>query len=608
MIILNNVIFILIDSVYSECIGKKKTEESSTPFIDELCKDGFCADNIYSYAPYTDAATIGLYCGIPTLEKLGYYLGINVASTNHFKIFSENGYETYGLFYPYYLISPKTKKYINHPIYTGGFKYGSVWGGKLEYYANIQKERELTQLEYDMVARSLKLTFDCWREFYKDIRNNPEASRIVLDLVSNEFSATGEYGLEAEFQKFESDPQEYIDEVLKLGMSHPLASVNEFDYGKKKDIEFYRNIFKQHRRFFNKVQRKNIKQNLMNNHLDLNKTVSSIKGLLGIGDKQKARYVQNYGMLLAGNKMMQKRALGNPNWQEIASMNKQIEELFFALKTRDKSKNFYASMHVLEPHHNVSYFSFDSFNNELIKEEIEYLMPLVNNCGKGFKGNLLYQLSLRYVDLCIKRLFEKLKKEDLLDNTTVVLVSDHGSSYTFNPIRTQVVNTFHKENYNIPCMIWKKNMNETARKRVGGMFSSEDIITTLCKLEGLKCDKKCSGKVMYEENGRDYIITEYMGPGVPDMLTREVWISIRNSKYVVAYKNNIQETLDVNHPCVVYDLVQDPLELHNLVTENKVFSNQEISNLIEQLNERYKMIQEKTKEAFINLDEIVSEI
>lgn len=602
---LNNVIFILIDSVYSACLGNQKTEESSTPFLDKLSKESFCAKNIYSYAPYTDAATIGLYCGIPTLERFGYFLGINVASANHFQIFSENGYETYGLYYPYYLISPKTKKHIHHPIYTGGFKYGSVWGGKLEYYANIQKQRPLTTTEYSLIEKSLKLMFDCWIDFYQDVSQNSESALIVSKLTDSEDFCSGNEKIKKEYSDFTKDPQKYIDEVLRQGMSHPLAFINEFDFGKSKDFAFYKEIFSDNKKFFASVDRANAAKNLKNNHLLVNKALGSIGGLAGIGDRSKARYVENYGMLLAGNRMMKKRALNSSNWQEIASLNKQIDTLFGALENRDSSKPFYASLHVLEPHHNISYFSFDSFDKNLIKSELDYLAPLVKNCGKKFKGNLLYQLSLRYVDFCLSKMFDRLQKENLINNTTVVLVSDHGTSYSFDPVRTKVVNTFHKENYNIPCLIWKKDIAQAANIEAEGAFSSEDILPTVCKLEGIECPESCKGKVMYEEKGRDYIITEYMGPGVPDMISRDVWISIRSAKYVVAYKNNIQKPLDSDKPFAVYDLLQDPFELKNLAKEQSVLNDCEVMYLIEQLNARYKQIQKNTSDILSNMDDIV---
>ena len=601
---MDNVIFILIDSVYSDCLGVKRTEVSSTPFIDSLVNEGLFVPNIYSYGPYTDAATIGLYCGIPTLEKLGYFYGINLSEYNHFKLFHENGYETYGFYYPYYLVSDKTKKNVDHPIYTSGFKYSSVWGGKLEYYSEVKKKRNLNDIEYKLIEKCLDMVFECWRTFYSDIKENPESSLIVSTLRTNETEASGEKGLKEEWKKYLEDKRAYIDIVLDMGMNHPLAFVNEFDYGKKADIDFYKHTFDRNREFLKRSQYVNITKNLKNNHLNFNKAIHSTLALCGIENKKKARYIQNYGMLLAGNKMMEKRALNSRNWQEIASLNKQIETLMSVIENKKSNKPFYASLHVLEPHHNVSFFSFDSFDDDLVDEEFEYLAPLIKGCGKGFSGNLLYQLSLRYVDLCIKRLFNMLEKEGLLDSTTVALVSDHGTSYAFAPIRNTVVNTFHKENYNVPCLIWNNHLADSMKMTSKGIFCSEDILPTLGGVVNIEIPDYFKGRKMYEEEGRDYIITEYMGPGVPDMLTRDVWISIRTSKYVIAYRNCIEEALDCQHPHIIYDLINDPLEKKNYCKETSLLNNNEVKQLIAKLNERYKVIQNNTREIINNLSNL----
>ncbi len=602
---MNNTIFILIDSVYSGCIGDKKTKESSTPFIDKLAKEGLLSTNIFSYAPYTDAATIGLYCGIPTLETLGYYYGINTPDYNHFRIFKENGYETFGLYYPFYLISSKTKQYIDHVVYTGGFEYGSVWFGKLEYYANAKKQRELSQTEYSLIEKCLEMIFDCWLTFYNDISNNEQTAVLVKEMDSNELNASGIEGLKLEYEKFCKSRREYVVEVLDMGMAHPLAKINSFDFGTAKHKEFYNKIFTNHKDFFKKIQKVNTKRNLKNNRLRFGKAFKSALSLIGIGDRSRSRYVKNYGMLLAGNKLLKKRALNSRGWQYVNSFNKQIDTLFQTLKSKSKDKPFYASLHVEEPHHNIAYFSYDCFDEKIIADEVEYLKPLVDGCGKKFSGNLLYQLALRYSDLCVKRLFEKLKENNLYDNTTVVLVSDHGTSYSFSPVRTKVVNTFHTENYNVPLLIWKKDMPKNQTVKLDAMFSSEDVLSTLCSIEGLKIPSQLKGKVMYNQtNGRDYVITEYMGPGVPDMLEREVWLSIRDKDYVIAYKNDIRQPLNVDKPCVIYDLALDPKEMKNLWDKVKISNNERLSYLAQELTTRYEVIRANTSEIINNLDKL----
>lgn len=600
---MNNVIFMLVDSVFSEAISNNRTEESSSPFIDSLVKEGLFADNVYSYAPYTDAATIGLYCGIPTLEKLGYYYGINIAEYNHFRLFEEQGYDTYGLYYPYYLVSSKTKKSVKNVIYTGGFKYSSVWYGKLEYYADIITHRELTEVEYKLVEKCIDMVFDCWKTFYHDISCDKNASIIIKKLKTDDMRAEGEKGLLQEIEKYRISKRTYINQLLVQGMNHRLASINDFDFGKKEDKVFLKQVYKENKTILSEIQRMNFRRNIFNNFPSIKKTYKEFKNLIINKNTKSMRYFGNYAMLLAGSNLMKNRSLGKRDWQEVASLNSQIEALFTALEKRNTDKPFYASLHVLEPHHNVSFFSFDSFDHNLVKGEFDYLEPLVNHCGKKFSGNLLYQLSIRYVDLCVKRLFEKLSDKKMLDNTTIVLVADHGTSYTFDPLRTHVVNTFHKENYNIPLLIWEKNMPDQERGKFTNFYSSEDVLPTLCKVVGLKIPEEYKGKVIFEEKtGRPYIITEYMGPGVPDMISRDVWISIRNRNYVIAYKNNISHDLNKDYPDLIYDLKNDQWELENCNKNYKLLMSYEVQFLIEKLSQRYQNIKDNTEKILTKLD------
>ena len=596
---MKNVIFMLVDSIYSECMGCGRTEKSSTPSIDKMADEGFYANNVYSYGPYTDAATIGLYCANPTLENYGYYFGINTAPYNHFKIFKDAGYETFGLFYPYYLISSKTKKKIDHPIYTGGFKFESVWGGKLQYYKKRKDQVGLTDLEYKLIIKCMYMVFDCWLGFYSDIQN-ADYSVIVSTLKDTTLCGSGLAGLKSEFEAFKKDPIAYVDNLLDLGMAHPLAKVNEFDYGKKDDKTFINEIYKKHSKELSCISKVNIKNALINSPFRINKAIKQVKEFFFSHNSDNLRYFANYGMLLFSNTMMIKRSLKQRNWQEVASLNKQIEVLIEALQKRnDTSKPFYASIHALEPHHNISYFSFDSFDHNLVDEEFGYIMSLLPCLGKDFCGNVIYQLSLRYVDLCIKRLVDNLKKLGIIDNTVIVLVSDHGSSYTFNPLRNTVVNTFHKENYNIPVMIWSQNMENNTK--TDSLFMSDDILPTVMYYAGLKGNSLNGHNMVENINGRSFVITEYMGPGVPDMINREVWISARSKNYVIAYRVPINKNINLERPTLMYDLRNDPNELcSKILTDDN-----EIRSMKSAIYRRFMKIQANTKMFLDQLDKIV---
>jgi len=590
----NNVITILVDSVYSGCIGTKKTTLSSTPFIDSMLEHAFYSPNFYSFGPYTDAATKGLYCANRTLSDYGYFFGINSSDTNHFRAFKELGYETYGFYYPYYLIGSSVEKYIDHSIYTTGFKYISVWNGKLEYYAKIKQKRKLSDLEYTLLIRCMELVFECWISFYSNI-NNQEMSDTIIKEISNEsLNGSGKDGLLKQYNLFNTDRKKYINDVLDLGMQHPLAKVNEYDYGRKEDLNFVAQIYDEFHGFFKKLKKTNICRNVKNNPISLKKSLKTVYTSIKNREKGDLRYIANYGMLLLETNLMQERSI-KPQWQDLASLDKQIKVMFDCLDRRNDQENpFYISLHALEPHHNISFFSYDCFDMGQINEELKYLEPLIDECGSRFKGSLIYQLSLRYVDLCIKNLVERLEERKLADNTTIMLVSDHGTSYSFDPVRTHVVNTFHKENYNVPLMIWSKNIAAEKKMQYDGFYTSADVFPTLFDVVGLVPPKQFTGESMLRNiKGEGYIITEYMGPGVPDMLNREVWMSARNSNYVIAYRFRLNQRFDENEPVAVYNLQSDNEEINNYAGHISIDG--ELLDLGLKVKKRFEEIKKETE-------------
>ncbi len=585
---MKNVILLLIDSVYSECLGDNRTEVSSTPFIDEIASQGLYSTHVYSYGPYTDAATRGLYCGNRTLDDYGYYFGINTPAENHFKTFYENGYETYGLYYPYYLIGPNVKKYINHSIYTGGFEYKSEWGGKFNYYADLKKTRELTDSEYKLLIKHVDLMFDCWLSFYEDIEKDSDSSLIVKDYKMNSQEYIGKKKLVEEYSFYIKNKKTYVDQILMQGMEHVLATINDYTIDSKINKAFINNIYKHNPKFFGSIKRNQKSRNIKNNKFDWKQA------------KNSKRYIINYLLNLFQQEYMEHLSKKN-GWQYSASAFTQIDTILKLIDKRvNNNRPFYMSLHVEDPHNYISYFTYDIESKEQIADELGYLKPLVDNCGKKFKGNLSYQLSLRYIDYCVKHLFDGLKVRKLLDNTMVVLTADHGSSYTNFPLRSSVVNNFYNENYQTPLIIWTPDCNNPIK--TDALFSAEDTLKTLLKEAKLKVPDKYKGIDMRNNtSGRDYIITEYMGPGVPDMINRDVWMSARNNKYVVSYICNISGNFKKDNPIAVFDLVNDINELNPLKIGVDI-PFEDISELVYALENRFNEIKNKTSDYLSRLD------
>lgn len=597
---MNNVITILVDSAVWDCVGTNRCSVSPTPFLDSLKSETVTASKLYSYGPYTDAATRSLYTGRRTLDDYGYFFKLNTSPTNHFKVFHDNGYHTIGLYYPYYMIGKDIRKYIDSSYYTSGFIFSSEWGGLFGYYSEIIKARQLKQEEYVLLQKRLELLFDVWISFYEDALNNPESIIMISSSVGS-FSFKHALNVLSEEQSlFKNNTVKYINDFLNAGLSHRLASLDGIPYAKSIDKDFIeKNVFKKHKDFFKRCYWNNVRANIWKN------SPSAGQLFTGLGKYIKSRkadditFLANYFLCLEGVHKMVRECRNQKSWQNVVSARKQFEFAATTLKERKDNRPFYLSIHILEPHHYISCFTFDDNNKSKIDEEIEVLNKFVVELGSNYVGNLTFYLSLRYVDWCLEKFAEKLKDLNIWNDTTLLVVADHGSSYSYHPLHGKHVNCFDDECYHIP--MWIRNPGGPSLQ-IDTFHNSQDILPTLYDIVGLKIPNCLTGKSMLnKQDSHPYVLTEYMGPGCPDILGRRIWFSARDEKYVIAYKVGIFESFENGELCEVYDLERDKLAQINVCSK---IDRAKIKYLLCPIEKRFEEIK---KESLLFLEQLKNE-
>jgi hypothetical protein len=287
-------------------------------------------------------------------------------------------------------------------------------------------------------------------------------------------------------------------------------------------------------------------------------------------------------------------------WKEKGWQNQHTAHIMYEaglklLDERKSDKPFYFFFDVEEPHNNIAFFSYDTQDKAVIDEEMQVLKQYVDELGTQFTGNLVYLLSLRYSDYKIQKLCEELKKRDLWDKTTILVVADHGSSYTFHPLHNRRVNCFDDECYHIP--MWLRHPG-TGCIEITTYQYSKDILPTFMDIMGLEPCKEFKGRSMLREiEPRKYVIGEYMGPGCPDMLKRQIWFSARDEKYLIAYKVGVFQEFEEGELAEVYDLSKDPEAFYNI---NDVVDVNTIDYLLEPLRARQLEIRKETS-SFMNM-------
>lgn len=594
-----NVISILIDSVSWDCIGNHRTKVSVTPFLDSLKKESVTASRLYSQGPYTDAATKSLYTGRDCLDDFAYYSKLNSATSNHFKVFYENGYETYGFYYPYYMIGSGIKKYIDNSIYTSGFAFVSEWGGIYSYYSETIKTRSLTDDEYLILTDHFLLLFDVWKIFYEEALTNPSSTVLIKENIGNFDISNALLILTNEESEFKKSPQSYIDEFLKQGKKHLLNTLDGINVDATISREKLASLYKERRRFFLRVLANNIKANWWRNRPQLSRILFNYRRYKRLGDKSSLSFIKNYYYLMKSIFSFQKRSL-KPIWQYLPSARREMEGAIEVIRNRKSEKPFYLSMHILDPHAFVNFFSYDMLDKkDVINEEFMVMDKFIKELGTDYVGDLVYYLSLRYSDYCLERFCNSLRQMGLWDSTVLLIFADHGSSFSYYPLHNNPVNCFDDECYHVPMFIRVPGIKG---KEIFSYHNSKDMFPTLFDCLGIQRPIGFKGVSMLDDTieKKKYVMTEYMGPGCPDLLSRRMWLSARDEKYIVAYKVGIWENFENGDLCEVYDLTADPMAYLNI---NDTININEISYLLDHIRERYDEVKKETEDYMIKLKE-----
>lgn len=242
-------------------------------------------------------------------------------------------------------------------------------------------------------------------------------------------------------------------------------------------------------------------------------------------------------------------------------------------------------VHIDDAHFPENFFTYDTKDLKLIEEDFKRINTYLNNIPKGYKGSISYDLSLMYCDNIIKNIFKFLEKEKILNDTSIVITADHGFSYYFSPVREKYVISSYRENYNVPFIVWSKDIKN---KMINNYCSTKDIPVTLLDLVDIKIPKVFKGQSLLESKGQDYALLEYMGGGCPDIYRRPIILGVRTDNYDVVMEVYINKKFIDNEIKEVYNIRKDPFEYDNLFKQENI--KEKIKKELQILENRYNEI------------------
>lgn len=558
---MKNVFFIVVDSFIASKLGDSRNSSSPTPFLDELKKRSLYCANMYSQGPYTEAGSRALLTGFDSLDNGGYMHNLYESPTTYLSVFRKAEYNIVDFFLPYYMYSAKEFECIDQAYFTSDFSYDSVWTYRLQHFADLLKQRPLANDEWRDVETQIDLTFKAWFNIFdRNTRGDYVPFCCLKEVVKSYDWDSNLKLLKQEYEEFSSNKPQYLERILKDGKNSNLFKIKRFDFCKMINQSFVnKNVFEKHKLFFKKLRKKQFLFNIKNQTFVWGKFVKSV--ISSIFNYRLDGWVRQYIYSLTCSEMA-KGYTQERFYQTLPSMRMILRTAMKYIHENKGLQPILLHCHPEELHNRVNYFSFDINDEELLDHEFKLFDDYIGSLQPLYKGNILYDCSLIYVDDCLRELYDFLKAEGILNNSIIVICADHGSSYSCETIRDNVSNNCHTENYHIPLIIYDGSSQEGFENNK--YHTSKDILATIYSKCGIEKPSAVTGEPITKESGSDFAISEYMGGGCPDFRERPILFIGRDSYYLVYYSVSAFEDFRKGQLLEVYNLRKDPQELDNI--------------------------------------------
>ena len=265
---------------------------------------------------------------------------------------------------------------------------------------------------------------------------------------------------------------------------------------------------------------------------------------------------------------------------------------------KNYATKFFLWIHYMDVHGThyapKEYFRKIGLQSPSLKESISLNGKLASNASKLYKdGNIsereiellkaTYDAEVRYVDDCIRDIFDGLVSLGIDKDTVIIITADHGEEF-FEHGNYHSHENFYDEMLRVPLIIYGAGI---PCKRVDRQIQEIDIAPTALDLLNEGREEGFVGKSLLANNvGSEYVISEvapaYISGSVAQKLVN-IDFSLRKGairfegetgkwKYINCTRENKEE---------LYNLSEDPVEKNNLLGRSE-----EADEILRQLKQR----------------------
>ena len=519
---INNVLLITIDSLRFDRLGFNSEAINKTPTIDFLAKNGVNCINTTSHGCPTQIAMPSMFSSSLPLDYGGYDYGIK----NRPKVL------------------PEVLKENN--INTVGFTAGSALTSYFGYERGLDNYFHFTSI--DLIWFSYRKIY--YKYYLKLFKNNTYSEKKFYQIINQSLNELFLFMINycTDLQKMQNHTSIEID--------YRIESINYSEL-KKAIIREKRRLNSNSKKYIiDNLERLNpttLTYDAQSEKLDLYNYFFHSNKKLKITEKFINYFLQNFLKKLI-DRFFSGWIKINREYEGLSDDKTIVNNICKWIEDSD-NKNKFLWAHLSDLHAKM-------YNNNLIQ------IPLLQKnedkiLQKGSDGS--YDLSLKETDNNIKILIDKLSDKGILDNTLIIISSDHGHDAGF-PNRKFGIGSasFYEEYVHIPLIFYHTGIKP---RTIDYQCCAMDIAPTILDILGIDIPVEFQGYSIFSSKikSREYVLLEHTHRGPNDINNKPYYIAARSSDgYKLIWKEYIYEYDPTKYQYEMYDLKKDPYEQNNI--------------------------------------------
>lgn len=253
---------------------------------------------------------------------------------------------------------------------------------------------------------------------------------------------------------------------------------------------------------------------------------------------------------------------------------------------------FLGYFHFMPPHmpcntHRDFYGQFAKDGYKSPVKPVDIFSTKRNSYQDLLRRRIEYDEYILYLDREFGRLFDYLESSSILDNTWVILTSDHGELFE-RGIRGHNTPVLYQPIVRVPLLIFEPGRK--TRTDIYSLTSAVDILPTLLHINEENPVDWTEGSILppFSPSGPDperVVYSLYAEDNDPDTILHQATAMMIKGKYKLTYFFGYKELGEGNERVELYDIEADPEELNDLYQTNNTTASALLDELKKKINE-----------------------